>query len=149
MYKINSLGFDKAIKEAVLIHKTPILGICLGMQLLTQHSEEGDIQGLGLLDAQTLLIPKQDDLKIPHMGWNSIIPQKKSTFSENIKVEDLVYFVHSYYVKCNKKEDILFSTEYSTTFHSGFQDKNIIGFQFHPEKSYNVGLRLLEYFANL
>jgi imidazole glycerol-phosphate synthase subunit HisH len=145
--KLEDSGLGSAIKEAVLAQKTPILGICLGMQLMTNFSEEGGLKGLCLVDAQTKKFPTDIERKIPHMGWNSIMPQKNSPLLDEIQQDDLVYFVHSYFVTCNLREDRLFSTEYGISFDSAFQHEHIIGFQFHPEKSHGVGLQLLKNFA--
>jgi len=149
MKNLVSEGFDIEVKEAVLEKQTPILGICLGMQLLTRFSEEGNMNGLGLVNAITKQMMLPSGYKRPHMGWNTIHPVKPSAFSSTLNGSDLLYFVHSYCVKCEQKEDRLFSTEYGISFDSGFQHKNIIGFQFHPEKSHKLGLHILKKFAEL
>jgi imidazole glycerol-phosphate synthase subunit HisH len=141
-------GFADAIKDAILIRKKSILGICLGMQLLTEHSEEGDVNGLGLVKGKTIKFPPME-LKIPHMGWNTLNIKKASALSLGLTPSDYLYFVHSYYVTCDNPEDILFQTEYGLTFDAAFQHENIVGFQFHPEKSHKTGLTLLENFIKL
>ncbi len=146
---LNETGFAEAIKEAVLLKKIPILGICLGMQLMTSCSEEGKISGLGLINAKTKKFPPDMGKKIPHMGWNNIQAQKESPLYDGIQHDDLFYFVHSFYVKCKQPEDRLFTTDYGILFDSGFQRHNITGFQFHPEKSHGVGMQLLKNFAGL
>jgi imidazole glycerol-phosphate synthase subunit HisH len=150
MKHLNESGMADAIKEEALARQKPVLGICLGMQLLTKFSEEGDCEGLGLVDAETIHFPPASDtLKIPHMGWNEIKPVKESALLAGIKEECMMYFVHSYYVKCNQRKDVLFSADYGITFDAGFEHDNIVGFQFHPEKSYKAGLQLLNNFLTL
>ena len=141
-------GIDKVIKARVS-EGVPLLGICLGMQLLTNFSEEGNVAGLGLIDAKTIHFKNleiDEELKIPHIGWNSISSIKENSILENCNNE-MFYFVHSYAVMCNNFEDILCITNYGTAFHSGFQKGNIIGVQFHPEKSHKAGLQLLRNFV--
>ncbi len=146
MENLISSGFKDSLYDAVIQKKIPILGICLGMQLMTQFSEEGNVAGLGFISA-TVKKFVLSNLKIPHMGWNSIENIKKTTFFPILDSSEMVYFVHSYYVQCKNTTDILFQTNYGHLFDSAFQHDNIIGFQFHPEKSHKVGLKLLEYFA--
>jgi glutamine amidotransferase len=117
------------------------------MQLLTCYSEEGDVDGLGLIEAQTLRFPSFNwDFHVPHMGWNKISPVKESKLCYGIDCKSLMYFVHTYYVKCADSKDILFKTKYGVEFDSGFEHENIAGFQFHPEKSHKAGLQLLQNF---
>lgn len=149
MKNLINKGFDVEIKEAVLNKQTPLLGICLGMQLLTSFSEEGNTNGLGLINATTKQFVLPEGHKRPHMGWNIIHPMKPSVFSSALNGGDLLYFVHSYFVDCVQNEDRLFSTDYGVRFDSGFQHNNIIGFQFHPEKSHKTGLQLLKKFFEL
>lgn len=150
MKNLAERGWVKMLREEVMKQQKPILGICLGMQLLTKHSEEGDVDGLGFIDATTIRFQGQNDrLKIPHMGWNEIVKAKDNELLKDIDNGDMVYFVHSYFVECNKPEDILCKTEYGRTFVSGFQRGHIAGFQFHPEKSHHTGLTLLRNFATL
>ena len=147
MKNLSETGFVDAIREQIIKDK-PILGICLGMQLLTSFSEEGNVYGLGVVPGKTLKFPFSK-LKIPHMGWNSLNIIKETKFSNNISKDDLFYFVHSYYVKCSNITDVLFQTEYGITFDSGFQHGNIFGVQFHPEKSHKSGLSVLSNFISL
>lgn len=146
---------DRDLKSALdykaLEEKVPILGICLGMQLLTKHSEEGDVDGLGWIDAKTKLFDKQklNGLKIPHMGWNTLLRNGEDTIMTGVAEEDMFYFVHSFFVECEQKENVLCSTEYGIEFHSGISKGNIFGFQFHPEKSHDSGIKLLKNFVNL
>lgn len=141
-------GFADAIKEAVLVKKTNILGICLGMQLLTEHSEEGNVNGLGFVKGRTIKFPAMK-LKTPHMGWNSLDTKKESALNQGLSRDDYFYFVHSYYVSCGIPDDVLYQTEYGLNFDAAFQHENIVGFQFHPEKSHKSGLKLLTNFVKL
>jgi glutamine amidotransferase len=144
-------GMKDAIIRQVRDNKISILGICLGMQLLTSHSEEGDVEGLDLISAKTihfknLRIP--DNLKIPHIGWNNIINCKPDGLLKGCDNE-MVYFVHSYAVFSNDPDNVICETNYGITFHSGLQMENIYGLQFHPEKSHKTGLRILKNFIDL
>ena len=150
MNQLNNLGFTDVIKEHALNAQRPILGICLGMQLMTNFSEEGDVDGLGLIDAQTKKFQLQDkSLKIPHMGWNEVSWQKESPILNSLSEKPRYYFVHSYFVECNNQNDVLGTTHYGQDFVSAFQHDNIIGMQFHPEKSHNYGVAILNNFANM
>ncbi len=149
---VNNLKEKKlwdTLQEEVIQKQKPILGICLGMQLMTNFSEEGNVSGLAWIDAETKHFPASDKLKIPHMGWNTLITKKNSPLAQEINETNEFYFVHSYYVACNKKEDILFETNYLLNFTSGFQKNNIYGVQFHPEKSHKAGLTLIKNFLAL
>lgn len=140
--------FDFLIKK-VLFDKTPILGICLGMQLMTKRSEEGVLPGLNLVDAETVRFEfniTEQKLKIPHMGWNQVKPMRYSPLNEYLLTDTKFYFVHSYYIKCNDSKDVLLTTDYGINFCSSFQKENILGVQFHPEKSHKYGLSLMKYF---
>jgi glutamine amidotransferase len=150
MEQLEQLGLIEVLNKVVLLDKKPILGICLGMQLMTNFSEEGNVNGLGLIDAQTRKFKQQDkSLKIPHMGWNTVQFKKESNLRNHIRQDPRYYFVHSYFVECNKNEDILCSTYYGKEFVSGFQHENIFGLQFHPEKSHKFGMELLANFCKL
>jgi glutamine amidotransferase len=150
MNQLNNLGFTDVIKEHALTQQKPILGICLGMQLITNFSEEGDVDGLGLIDAQTKKFQLQDkSLKIPHMGWNEVSWQKESPILNSLSEKPRYYFVHSYFVECNNQNDVLGTTHYGQDFVSAFQHDNIIGMQFHPEKSHQFGMELLKNFTKL
>jgi len=135
------------IKEKVLIHKTPIIGICLGMQLLTDFSEEGQVDGLSLIKAKTLKFSFSDNtIKIPHVGWNNIKIKRQNILLENIPDDAQFYFTHSYYVTCEKEDNIVATTNYGHDFDSIINNENIWGVQFHPEKSHKQGLVLLKNF---
>ena len=137
------------LNEEVLIKKKNILGICLGMQLMTKHSEEGDCDGLGWIDATTRKFQLSEHLKIPHMGWNNVNYKKDTALNKNISAEPRHYFVHSYFVDCKHQEDVLATTLYGTEFVAAFQHENIYGVQFHPEKSHKYGMELLRNFNQL
>jgi glutamine amidotransferase len=150
MEQLEEIGIIEVLNKAVLEDKKPILGICLGMQLLTKHSEEGNKDGLGFIDAQTLKFNLNDPLlKIPHMGWNTVKFNKESELTTEIRSNPRYYFVHSYYVDCKAKDDVLCTTNYGQEFVSGFQHENIFGLQFHPEKSHKFGMELLANFCKI
>ncbi len=150
MEQLAELGLVDVLKKEVLENKKPILGICLGMQLLTKHSEEGNLAGLGFIDAQTKKFEFQDPtLKVPHMGWNTVDFKKDSLMSSGLSTNPRYYFVHSYYVDCANHDDILCTTQYGQDFVSGFQHQNIFGLQFHPEKSHKFGMELLANFCKI
>ena len=150
MKNLKESGFLDQINDLVLKKKIPILGICLGMQLMTKHSEEANISGFDWIDAEVKNFKFSDNnLKIPHMGWNNLSLNKEDGIFKELSNKDMFYFVHSYYTICNCKSDITSSTEYGNYFVSSFQKDNIFGVQFHPEKSHDQGLRLLKNFAML
>lgn len=149
MDKIKRDNWDKAIVDSVLGERKKILGICLGMQLLTQSSEEaGGIEGLGLISANTFKF-KKSKLKIPHIGWNTLEFKKKPQISIGLDSNSIFYFVHSYFVKCLNPQDVLCETTYDITFDSGFEKENIFGLQFHPEKSHKSGIKLIKNILNI
>lgn len=139
--------FDAIIKKAAT--GTPLLGICLGAQLLGHNSEEGNLQGLGLIDMQVVKFNREklaDNIKIPHMGWSEITEKKESLVLANMPPNPRFYFVHSYHFATNNISDQLTTSFYGYEFCSSFQSKNIIGVQFHPEKSHKFGMELLRNF---
>ncbi len=145
---IRNLNLWDVLNYMVTAEKIPILGICLGMQLMTKKSEEGQQQGFRWIDAETIRFRFDNNkLKIPHMGWNTIKIKKNSRIFKNMEgKENRFYFVHSYNVICRNEEDILATTFYGYDFVSAFERENIIGVQFHPEKSHKYGLSLLKNF---
>lgn len=152
MNNLNQLGITEILKKKVLVEKTPILGICLGMQLLTKGSEEGVLPGLGFINAQTVKFTNKqldEEIKIPHMGWNYIEVNNKSILFDDIEEEVRFYFVHSYYVKCEENKSVLAYTNYGKKFASVIGEDNIFGVQFHPEKSHRYGMNLLKNFVEL
>lgn len=151
MKNLNESGFIPVLMEKAVVQKTPILGICLGMQLMTKSSEEGSVAGLGWLDAVTVRFRHEPErgLKIPHMGWNSVAIVKDSPLLKDMFPDPRFYFVHSYHAVCSDGRDILATSHYGYDFVSAFQRDNIMGVQFHPEKSHKYGMRLLKNFAEL
>jgi glutamine amidotransferase len=144
MKNLQDLCLVDIIKKKAIIDKIPILGICLGMQLLTKKSEEGSLPGLGLIEANTVKFNNEVALKVPHMGWNTIEPRRDSKLLDGmIEQENRYYFVHSYCVKCEDKQDVVATTQYGMEFVSIFEHENIMGVQFHPEKSHQFGMKLL------
>ncbi|MEN8880403.1 MAG: imidazole glycerol phosphate synthase subunit HisH [Polaribacter sp.] len=149
MKKLKESGLIPTLDKMVKEDKKPILGICLGMQLMTKKSEEGSLSGLGWIDAEVIKFNLNDtSFKVPHMGWNYVNPVKENNL---IQTEEHArfYFVHSYYVKCNKSEHILAKSHHGIEFVSVFQSDNIIGIQSHPEKSHKYGLSFLKKFKDL
>jgi len=134
-----------SIINKVTINKIPILGICLGMQLLTKGSEEGDgLKGLGLVDAHCFKFNTKG-LKVPHMGWNEVHVKKNSIYFDTT-IQERFYFAHSYAVTCKNKADILTTTTHGHNFTSSFLHGNVLGVQFHPEKSHSFGKKFFESF---
>lgn len=149
MDKLNQYHLVDVIRK-VAASGTPLLGICLGMQLLFDRSDEsGGVQGTGVLRGQILKIPDCPGLKIPHMGWNSLEIRPGAKLYRGIPDGSYVYFVHSYYLKADDDEIVAASTEYSTHIHASVESGNVFGCQFHPEKSSTVGLNILKNFIEL
>lgn len=149
MGQLNTSGLRSALDAAVLDRKVPVTGICLGMQLMTNGSEEGLLPGLGWIPARTIrfLPATGESMKIPHMGWSVVNSVKPSPVMEFIEGESRFYFVHSYHVSCMDRSDTLLQATYgSVTFDAAFEHDNILGFQFHPEKSHRFGMALLKGF---
>ena len=151
MKALEQLNLLDALCEFVTIKKKPILGICLGMQLMTKRSEEGDVDGLGWFDAETIKFRVEDKqrFKIPHIGWNTIQQNRSHTILNNVTEDSFFYFVHSYHVECVNQADSLGVTDYAYSFSSIIQKENIIGVQFHPEKSYEAGDMMFENFLKM
>ena len=151
MKNLKDMGIIEALNEAVLIHRTPILGICLGMQLMTRSSEEGILPGLGWIDGKTVRFNRHDypDLRVPNIGWNVLDINRQNPLFQGIDGSSRFYFVHSYHVCCNDSNDVVATTPYGIKFTSAFAKENIIGVQFHPEKSLRFGFRVLENFVNI
>jgi imidazole glycerol-phosphate synthase subunit HisH len=151
MRRLQDQGLIEILNRKAQEEKIPILGICLGAQLLTSHSEEGDISGLGWIEASTLRfrIENNTKIKVPHMGWNDLQLKSNEPIFDGITKRDQFYFVHSFYIKCIREKDSISKTEYQIVFDSVIKKENIIGVQFHPEKSHDAGLRILHNFSKL
>lgn len=149
MRKLHHYQLVDVIKE-VALKKVPFLGICLGMQLLFERSDECDEEtGLSLLKGEILRIPDCPGLKIPHMGWNSLSIKEGARLYKEVAENSYVYFVHSYYLKADNHEEVAATTHYSTLIDASVEKDNIFGCQFHPEKSGEIGLTILKNFAEL
>lgn len=149
MSKLEAYGLVDVIKE-VVARKIPFLGICLGLQLMFESSEESPgVEGLGLLKGTVRRIPKKEGLKIPHMGWNSLKIKEGMPLFEGVKDGSYVYFVHSFYLDAADKNDVAATTEYSTLIDASVSHDNIFACQFHPEKSGEVGLKILKNFLDM
>ncbi len=149
MKQLYNLGLIKILNEKVIDNKIPILGICLGMQLFTKCSEEGTVKGLGWFDAETIKFQFDKNnhaLKVPHMGWNTIKPEKDSLLFSEMYDDPRFYFLHSYHVTCKNNQDILGTTKYGYEFPAALEKGNILGVQFHPEKSHKFGMQILKNF---
>lgn len=150
MRQIASIGLREALDQAALVRQIPILGICLGMQLMTRSSEEGQLPGFGWVKADTRLIDSANhNLCVPHMGWNLVTIKKANPYFNDEFLEQRFYFVHSYAVQCDDPVDILTTTDYGGEFVSSFSANNFVGVQFHPEKSHKFGARFFYQFARV
>lgn len=149
MEKLHKFGLVDVIHKLVKENK-PFLGICLGLQLMFESSEEGPgVKGLGLLPGKIVKFPEKEGFKIPHMGWNSIDVKEGSRLFKGVSNNSYVYFVHSYYLQAENENDVAATTEYITHVHASVEHDNIFACQFHPEKSGDVGLRILKNFCEL
>ena len=149
--KIDELNLRPVLTFMAKEKKVPFLGICLGMQLLTESSEEGVLKGLNFVPAKTIKFkfPENSNLKIPHMGWNLVTKKTESVLTKNFTDEFRFYFVHSYHVKCDNPINSILTTNYGYEFDSAIQNENVFGAQCHPEKSHKYGMQLLSNFANI
>lgn len=148
--KLQRSGLLAALNKRVLEDKTPIFGICVGMQLMMEKSEEGVLPGLGWIKGEIVKFKKDampEGFKIPHMGWTEVTPSKPSRLFTDMYEEPRFYFVHSYHPQVKHAEDALVQSEYGYRFVAGMERENIIGVQFHPEKSHKFGMKLLENFV--
>lgn len=152
MEMLNNSGMRDKLDELVLEKKIPVIGICVGMQMMANHSDEGKLQGLKWIDAS---VKKFDESKInqvtrlPHMGWNDVKPVKDMELFKGLEDDSIFYFLHSYYFECNNHSDIMAVSEYGGEFTSAAHHENKYGIQFHPEKSHHYGEILLHNFAKL
>ena len=152
MNRLNDSGMREKLDELVLIRKLPILGICVGLQMLPISGDEGVLRGLGWIDGRVKKIDANklsSKMPLPHMGWNSINIVRDNPLLKNLDKESRYYFLHSYYIECNDTNDVLAYTEYGEKFSSLINHENIYGIQPHPEKSHNNGITLLKNFGEL
>lgn len=149
MERIEALGMKSLLDEQALVIKKPILGICLGMQLLTRGSEEGKLPGLGWIGADTKKFPSKSGLRIPHMGWNTVEATTSSPLTQNLPEESRFYFVHSYNVQVDHQSNSILKCQYGISFDAAIQYDNIFGVQFHPEKSHKFGMQIFKNFVNI
>jgi imidazole glycerol-phosphate synthase subunit HisH len=153
MKNLTDSGIASVLNDKVLGEKIPILGICLGMQLMTKNSEEGIEKGLGWIRATTIKFNFkniQGKWCVPHMGWNTVTVKKSDPFIRDIELDHTrFYFVHSYHVACEKEKDVLLTCNYGFDFTAAFRKENIIGVQFHPEKSHRFGMRVFRNFLSI
>lgn len=150
MNRINSApGLREVLDRKALVDRVPILGVCLGQQLLTRSSEEGVLPGLGWIAGETIRFPRVDGLKVPHMGWNVATPNSPSLLTQEVGAEPRYYFVHSFRVHVDDPAHSIMRTHYGIDFDSGIGRDNIYGVQFHPEKSHRFGMQILRNFSQL
>lgn len=149
MESLHGRGLIPALEEAVFRRRIPVLGICLGMQMMCRSSEEGLKKGLGWIDAEVCRFPTQPGIHIPHMGWNTLQVVRPNQVIPFNSQEQRFYFVHSYRVNCKNPIDIIATATYGDKFVAGFEKENIIGVQFHPEKSHKFGMDLFHRFVKI
>ena len=150
MKNIGTLGLREVLDRRVLRNRVPTLGICLGMQLMARRSEEGESPGLGWIAGDVKrfrFAPEQAKLKVPHMGWNTVKAQKRSPLFDGFAEPPRFYFVHSYYIVCDDAGDVLATASYGGDFTAAVQKGNLMGVQFHPEKSHKFGMALFRNFV--
>jgi len=152
MTLINNSGFRETLDDLVLNKKIPVLGICVGMQILAKSSEEGNLPGLGWINASVKKFDQETipfKTHLPHMGWNTLDHIVGNKLLNDLEVSPRFYFLHSYYFDCNNTNNIIASTNYGIDFASAVNNVNIYGVQFHPEKSHHNGVQILKNFGNL
>lgn len=152
MTRLNNSGMRDALKHSVMIERKPILGICVGMQMLARSSDEGEAKGLGWVDGDVKRIDVStfsQETHLPHMGWNDVQARECTGLFSELDSNARFYFLHSYYFSPDRQEDVLAETNYNGFFASSVRAENVYGVQFHPEKSHQWGIRLLENFAQL
>lgn len=152
MSQLNASGMRDKLDDLVIVQKIPVIGICVGMQMMGNRSDEGKLEGLKWIDAEILKFDEsliKQRTKLPHMGWNDVIPSRETPLFQGLEKKSIFYFLHSYYFKCNNSIDSLAISEYGISFSSAINHDNIYGIQFHPEKSHQYGEKLLYNFAML
>ena len=149
MKKLQALNLIDILNEKVIVQKTPVLGICLGVQLFTGGSEEGSLPGLNWINGHTVRFNFEEEkkLKVPHIAWSDVISCKSSKLFQDMYPDSRFYFVHSYHLKCKNSEDVLLRSNYGYDFPAAIEKENILGVQFHPEKSHKYGMQLLKNFV--
>ena len=147
MMRLNQSGMREALDNKVLVEGIPVIGICVGMQMMAKRSDEGIETGLGWIDGEVLKFNSKQ-LLVPEMGWNSVEYNDDALF-EGLSDSPRFYFLHSYYFKCNNRSDVIGTSEYGSTFDSVVRHGNIYGIQCHPEKSHSNGVRLLQNFSKI
>lgn len=152
MSQLNASGMRDTLDELVIKQKVPVIGICVGMQIMGNRSDEGKLQGLSWIDSEILKFDEvliNQRTKLPHMGWNDVTPVKENPLFTGLEKDAIFYFLHSFYFKCNDPSDCIATSDYGISFSSAVNHKNIYGIQFHPEKSHQYGEKLLYNFAKL
>jgi glutamine amidotransferase len=147
MEKIHAFGLQTSLTRKVMEERTPVLGICLGMQLMGERSAEGSARGLGWVAAESVRFSSEVE-RVPHMGWNTIEPEGAHWLFEGLPAESRFYFVHSYHVVCASQRDVIASCRHGLKFCAALAHDHILGVQFHPEKSHKFGMQLLRNFAS-
>lgn len=152
MSQLNASGMRDKLDELVIEKKVPVIGICVGMQMMGNKSEEGKLEGLKWIDSKVLKFDErliQHRTKLPHMGWNDVIPVKEHPLFYGLEKDAIFYFLHSFYFQCNNVDESIAISNYGVSFTSAVNRDNIYGIQFHPEKSHQYGEKLLQNFAKL
>lgn len=149
MQTLRKSGLIEVLNEQVLGKQKPVMGVCLGSQMLGNGSEEGSEPGLGWIDMDIVRFEKREGRKVPHMGWNEVTPQLQHPILTGLNQLSRFYFVHSYYMLPRHAENILLTANYDQQFTAAVVRDNILGFQFHPEKSHKFGMQLFKNFVEL
>lgn len=152
MQRLEKSGMKQFLDESVLHRHIPVLGVCVGMQILARSSEEGRLSGLGWIDGEVRKFNPsaiEQSMHVPHMGWNNVKPLKMNDLLQGLDIDARFYFLHSYYFQSHRSEDVIAVTDYYGEFACAVNSENVFGVQFHPEKSHQWGIQLLENFAKL
>ena len=152
MQLLQNSDMRETLDEMVVEHAIPVMGICVGMQILAHSSAEGELPGLGWIDGKVLKFEPNGNpqrMRLPHMGWNDVTPRGKSDLFSGLEEDARFYFLHSYYFDCKSDAEVMAEAEYGQPFACAVQSRNVIGVQFHPEKSHHYGSQLLKNFADL
>lgn len=152
MRQLDQSGMRQVVEQLVMHEKMPVLGICVGMQMLANSSDEGELPGLGWIDGQVKkfeLSTMPPGTNLPHMGWNDVIPVAEGGLFKGLELESRFYFLHSFYFDCNQKSNVLAVSDYGGNFSCAVRQENVYGVQFHPEKSHHFGSQLLKNFAEV